>query len=191
VELSSYSLSVVTTVLSTVIIGIRILKVSRMPGASRQPKTAMEIVVESAVLYSLSASVYILVVAFAKASALTYQIYVQLFFDYMAVESHPSPHSSSSPNSPSQNFAPALIMLRVVLGRARPDIEWSGRISDLQFSSGRSRQREIEGAVSTILTVPRSQGREEVDLEANGEPKTDSLDGEKGVGGKGEGQAGM
>jgi hypothetical protein len=37
----------------------------------------------------------------------------------------------SFPNYPFQNFTLALIMLRVVLGSARPDTEWSGRLSGL------------------------------------------------------------
>jgi hypothetical protein len=56
--ISSFVLSVITTILSSVIIVIRILMVSRMPGASRQPRIAMEIIVESAALYSISALVY-------------------------------------------------------------------------------------------------------------------------------------
>jgi hypothetical protein len=73
-------------------------------------------------------------------------------------------------------------MLRVVLGRARPDTEWSGKVSALHFNSapgvqdtGRSR-----GATSTILTVPRSHRGEEADLEANGEARTGPSDGEDG-----------
>ena len=60
-------------------------------------------------------------------------------------------------------------MLRVVLGCARPDTEWSGKISGLQFSSGPRVQESMRsrGAASTILTVPRSQ---EADLEPRSEP---------------------
>jgi hypothetical protein len=87
VQLSSYSLSVATTVLSTIIIAIRILIVSRMPGASRQPRLAMVIIVESAALYSISAIVYTSMIV---PSAVTYNLYAELFFAYMAVESHSS-----------------------------------------------------------------------------------------------------
>ena len=77
-------------------------------------------------------------------------------------------------------------MLRVLLGRPRPDAEWSGgtgKISGLQFSSapgvqGSARSR---GATSTILTIPRSCHGEEVDLQANREPETERLDGEAGM----------
>jgi hypothetical protein len=73
-------------------------------------------------------------------------------------------------NSPSQNLAPALIMLRVVLGRARPDTEWNGKISGLQFSSAPGVQESTRSrlATSTILTVARSHHGEEANLEANG-----------------------
>jgi hypothetical protein len=92
VELSSLSLSVVTTVLSTVIISIRILMVSRMPGASRKLWITLEIIVESALLYSISALVLIPMIALLASSdsAVTYYGYAQLFFTYMAVESHRS-----------------------------------------------------------------------------------------------------
>ena len=64
-------------------------------------------------------------------------------------------------------------MLRVVLGHARPDAEWSAKISDLQFKSapGVQESARSRGATSTILTVPRSHRGEEVDLEANGDPQ--------------------
>jgi hypothetical protein len=91
VELSSYSLSVATTILSTVIIVIRILQVSRMPGASRQLRIAMEIIVESAVLYSISALVYTAIISSEPTLASdteTYAQYIDLFFAYMAVASH-------------------------------------------------------------------------------------------------------
>ena len=88
VQLSLYSLSIVTTVLSTAIIVIRILMVARLPGTSRRPRIAMEIIVESALLYSISALVYTPMLADSSpdASVATYYLYAQLFFAYMAVE---------------------------------------------------------------------------------------------------------
>jgi hypothetical protein len=82
-------------------------------------------------------------------------------------------------NSP-QDFAPILIMLRVALGRARPETEWSGKISGLEFNSNpgrgagaqtltdRSRSCGTTGGVgtNTILTVPRSYLEHEDDIEA-------------------------
>jgi hypothetical protein len=191
VAISSFSLSVVTTVLSTVIIVIRILMVSRMPGASHQPRIALEIVVESAALYFISALVFTPMVSSFDAPSGTYHIYPELFFAYMAVEYHPSYFPFSSINCPSQNFSPALIMLRVVLGRARPDTEWSGKISGLHFNSAPGAPESVRsrGVTSTILTVPRSHHREEVDLEADGEPRTEPSDREEEMVGRHEGKA--
>jgi hypothetical protein len=64
--------------------------VARMPGASRQPRIAMEIIVESAVLYSISALVYTSMLAEASlfTPVTTYIQYADLFFAYMAVECH-------------------------------------------------------------------------------------------------------
>jgi hypothetical protein len=69
-------------------------------------------------------------------------------------------------------------MLRVALGRARPNTEWSGKISRLEFSSNpggglganatandRLRSHSTSGT-STVLTVPRSRAEHEVDIEA-------------------------
>ena len=72
-------------------------------------------------------------------------------------------------------------MLRVALGRARPDTEWSGKISGLEFCSNpggaaqpsAAERLRLQGAAgrfgtNTILTVPRSNfGYEgDVNLEA-------------------------
>jgi hypothetical protein len=64
--------------------------VSRMPGASRQPRIAMEIIVESAVLYSISALVFTPMLANLSPGTplATYYQYADLFFAYMAVELH-------------------------------------------------------------------------------------------------------
>jgi hypothetical protein len=186
VQLSAYSLSVATTVLSTMIIVIRILMVSRMPGATDQPRIAMEIIVESALLYSISALVYTPMVAYwsLTTAPAVYSQYAELFFVYMAVESIHHSSSSSGSNSTSQNFAPALIMLRVVLGRACPATKWSVKISGLQFNSvpGVKESARSRGTTSTILTVPRNHHGEEVDLGLNQEPRTEPLDVEEGTG---------
>ena len=65
-------------------------------------------------------------------------------------------------------------MLRVVLGRARPDIEWSGKVSSLHFDSAPGVQESVRsrGATSTILTVPRSHRGHSVDLETNGDSES-------------------
>ena len=88
VIISSYTLSFVTTVLSTVIIVIQLLMDPRMPGASHQPRIAMEIVVESAALYSISALVFTPMITSSNGLIATYSLYPDLFFAYMAVASH-------------------------------------------------------------------------------------------------------
>ena len=81
-------------------------------------------------------------------------------------------------------------MLRVVLGRARPDTEWSGKISGLQFNSAPGVQESMRsrGATSTILTAPRSHRGEEVDLEANRKSKIEPSDQEEDISGINEGR---
>jgi hypothetical protein len=86
-------------------------------------------------------------------------------------------------------------MLRVALGRARPETEWSGKISGLEFTSnpgGRAgAQASVDGlrshgtgggfGTNTILTVPRSHLEHEVDIEArdHGASEEDSLRGKE------------
>jgi hypothetical protein len=73
-------------------------------------------------------------------------------------------------------------MLRVSLNRARPETEWSGKTSGLEFSSNprggagaeastdRSKSDGTSGrsGTNTIVTVPRSHLKHEVDIEAKG-----------------------
>jgi hypothetical protein len=83
-------------------------------------------------------------------------------------------------------------MLRIALGRARPETEWSGKISGLEFTSnpggGAGAQASADGSRShgtsggfrtnTILTVPQSHlEHDRVDLEArkHGPSEEDSL----------------
>jgi hypothetical protein len=81
VKATTYALSVGTTTLSTIIIVTRIFLVSRMPGASKQPHLAAEIITESAALYTISALIYIAIIP----SNSYYRIYADAFFAYMAV----------------------------------------------------------------------------------------------------------
>ena len=82
-------------------------------------------------------------------------------------------------------------MLRVVLGRARSDTGWSGKISSLQFNSAPGAQESTRSReeVSAVLAVSRSHRGEEVDLEANGEPRILHLGREDGIGGTDEGRS--
>jgi hypothetical protein len=56
-------------------------------------------------------------------------------------------------------------MLRVVLGRARPETEWSGNFSSLQFNSAPGVQR----------TVPGNHYGEDVGLEEGRDSRTEPL----------------
>jgi hypothetical protein len=75
-------------------------------------------------------------------------------------------------------------MLRVALGRARPETEWTGKISVLHFNSAPGVQESMRSgdATSTVLTVPRSDCGEEVDLEAHGKPRIKVMDRKENVG---------
>jgi hypothetical protein len=73
-------------------------------------------------------------------------------------------------------------VLRVVLGRARPDTEWSGKLSGLQFASAVPNQADVDanqasqsrtsrsrGVISSILAVPRSIGNRSGNWEGVGD----------------------
>ena len=85
-------------------------------------------------------------------------------------------------------------MLRVALGRARPETEWNVKISGLKFSSNpgggagaqaladRSRSHGTGGGfgTNTILTVPQSHLEPEADIEArDGTSDEDSVRGKE------------
>jgi hypothetical protein len=57
------------------------------PGASRRPQIVMEIIIESALLYSISALVFISLLSSFTGPTATYYLYADPFFVYMAVES--------------------------------------------------------------------------------------------------------
>jgi hypothetical protein len=74
-----------------------------------------------------------------------------------------------------QDFAPVFIMLRVILGRARPETEWSSQISGLEFNcnpgggAGAQADRSRSSAglgTNSILAATRSHLVHEVDIEA-------------------------
>jgi hypothetical protein len=98
----------------------------------------------------------------------------------------PSAHTSPSlsTNSPSQNFAPTLIMLRIVLKHGRLDNEWSMKVSDLRFNStpGVQEAARSRGATGMIVTIPKSRNGEGVDVEANVESRTEFSDGLNEIG---------
>jgi hypothetical protein len=83
---TAYSLSLATTVLTSLLIVVRILRVGRIPGTTNQSRTSMEIIVESAALFTVASLVYIpiLAVQLTKGSETAYP-YVQVFWAYTAV----------------------------------------------------------------------------------------------------------
>jgi hypothetical protein len=91
--MTNYTLSVATTVVSTLIIVFRIVQVSRFPGTQRTLHKAMEIIIESAALYSISALVYIPMIARTDPNFLVYLEYADVFFANMAVRAHTRPYS--------------------------------------------------------------------------------------------------
>jgi hypothetical protein len=127
-----------------------------MPGASHRSYVVIEILVESAALYSVSLLIYILVFTLAsEASFNTYSEYMQPFVMHMAVSIQCSCTLKETlfvDRKLSQSFAPALIMLRVALGRTRPDTAWSGpgdgQITGLSFDSRHSDHDETRIVMS-------------------------------------------
>ena len=79
-NLSNMILSVATTVVSTIIIAIQIWRVARLPGATRQPRKVVEIIIESAAFYSIASLVYIGVY-----NSLEFFNYAELFWMASAV----------------------------------------------------------------------------------------------------------
>jgi hypothetical protein len=133
-SIANTSLSVATTVMATLIIIIHILRVTRLPGAQLS-SSAVEIVVESAALYAVSSLVFLGLAVPTSTTTDVRFFYAQVFFSTMAVCCtllffH---HSLTL----RQAASPALIMLRVVLGRARPNTEWatSRKMSTLRFEA--------------------------------------------------------
>jgi hypothetical protein len=87
IQVSAYALSVGTTVLSTLIIAIQILRVPRLSISSHRPHTAAEIIVESAALYFISGLIFIPMMNLiaTNSASITYILYAKLFFTHMAV----------------------------------------------------------------------------------------------------------
>jgi hypothetical protein len=86
ISVANFALSIATTVLSTIIIVYRILRVARMPGASHRSYVVIEILVESAALYSASLLADVLFFTLASEAFFdTYSEYLDLLVVNMAV----------------------------------------------------------------------------------------------------------
>jgi hypothetical protein len=77
-NITNISLSVATTILCSLIIVTRIFLISRMPGTTRQPTKAAEIVIESATFYSIIALMWIALDSGLPTA--TYSLYVDVFY---------------------------------------------------------------------------------------------------------------
>jgi hypothetical protein len=83
---ATFSLSVATTVVSTILIVIQILRTSRVPGKTRaKSHTAVETIIESALLYSVTSLIFIPMINPESESSSTYYLYAQVFAAHMAV----------------------------------------------------------------------------------------------------------
>ncbi|KAK0219480.1 hypothetical protein EDD85DRAFT_865720 [Armillaria nabsnona] len=117
-----------TTIFCTLLILYRIVTVSHGPGRMgiRLYRGVIEIIVESALMYSVSLLVYVILVA---------------------RESSGGPYADIIASS-ARGIAPTLIVGRVAAGHARPDESWNGSIastSSLRF--GRHSEDQSEGTI--------------------------------------------
>ncbi|PBK83009.1 hypothetical protein ARMGADRAFT_1170724 [Armillaria gallica] len=116
-----------TTIICTLLIIYRIVTVTGGMGI-RSYRGVIEIIVESALIYSLSLLVYIVLVA---------------------RESPGGPYADVIASS-ARGIAPTLIVRRVTAGHARPDESWNGSIastSSLRFRRHSEDQSEGEGTI--------------------------------------------
>jgi hypothetical protein len=131
------TLSVATTLLSTVFIIYRILSAARLRRCE-QSRGAIEVMVESALLYSVASIIYMALVSSSK--TMMASMYADAFFEAMMVcLSHFVVVRILM--CALQSIAPALIMLRVVLGRARKDSEWHHLSSGWRTSTATAMSR--------------------------------------------------
>jgi hypothetical protein len=87
-DIGNVVLSVATTVVCTTFIVIRILMISRMEGATGQLSQAVNIIVESAALYTIASLVYLPFDALGNEGSpviLTYINYISLILAFIAV----------------------------------------------------------------------------------------------------------
>jgi hypothetical protein len=87
-DVGNVALSVATTVVCTIFIVIRISTVSRMEGATSQLSRAMNIIVESAALYTVASLIYLPFDVLANKGSLitlSYIDYISLILAFIAV----------------------------------------------------------------------------------------------------------
>jgi hypothetical protein len=131
--IANVSLSATTTVLCTVMIVARIWKVTRLPTANLS-LGVIEVFVESAALYAIASLIYIAISEPITHATDVRYLYAQILFSTATVSRlfHFIMHSKS--NSRTQAVSPSLLLLRVALGRARPDAAWTTEeVSEIVF----------------------------------------------------------
>ncbi len=139
------SCNLATTILCTLLIIYRIITVSHRGMGIQSFRGIIEIIVESALIYSIALLVYIILVVcnslegeyFDVLAAYTRVRFIHLHF-YTLVSMFTS----------LQGIAPTLIVGRVAAGHARPDESWEGSISSsLHF--GHHSEDQSEGTIDS------------------------------------------
>ncbi|KAK0466478.1 hypothetical protein IW261DRAFT_1683955 [Armillaria novae-zelandiae] len=136
------SLNLTTTILCTLLIIYQIITVSHAGMGIRTFRGIIEIIVESAFIYSIALLVYIVLI--------TCNSYGQPYIDILACFA--------------RGIAPTLIVGRVAAGHTRPDESWEGSISSsLHF--GHSSEDLSQGTIDSDVeggTLSREEGQSSV-----------------------------
>ncbi|KAF7301958.1 hypothetical protein MIND_00761900 [Mycena indigotica] len=136
-----FYLSLGTTVLCTVLIILRIVLMSRgAKGRLRSYRSAIEMIVESAALYSIT------LIGFIATGMLNIQ------------DGYPQ-----AMLGPMTGIAPTLIVCRVALGLSRPDPTWHTRTNATAVRFNRSEASDHTGRSDTVFTLstlePTAEGK--------------------------------
>lgn len=121
-----YALSVATNVLCTVLIIFRILRVTGFSGLNTY-RGVIEILVESAALYSAMYIVYIIIEtnAFYDTHLNESELFPGAMIGAVTVSNPFAPvQNHTKSETENQGIAPTLIIARVAAGHARPDHTW-------------------------------------------------------------------
>lgn len=142
------SLVLATTLWCTILIVFRISTVARAGSGLNAYRRVIEVFVESSVLYSASAILYLVFRAVESPRFL----YMDSLMAAMRVR--PQPLSLRIYLKPTQGIAPTLLVGRVAAGHARPNDSWQGSLisqslrfgTDLQSSNqGSSQEDNLQG----------------------------------------------
>lgn len=132
-------MSIATSLMTTSLIIFRILQVQRMSpesGSHRRFRPAIEIIVESAILYSVTLIIFTALDVIKTSNV----FFAQNIHAQMAVRNTLSIYSIPMLTCHNQGIAPLLITLRVGAGFARPQEEWTSvnYSGDIQFAPSSS-----------------------------------------------------